>query len=169
MAKKRQPWQRKLRTREHILEDLSVNHVERQILLCGWSVERVRDDCGIDLILFTYNDAGETDYGPIFLQVKSTEQLKRLQSGDRAVFRLNRADLIGWLSDRIPIILVTYEAANDCAYWIRIQSYFAAIPNFNIFEVPQTLTIHLPVDQILNPAAVRQFAGFRDRVSTPNT
>jgi hypothetical protein len=41
---------RKRRTREHVIADLSVNHVERQALLCGFSVERIRVDYGIDLI-----------------------------------------------------------------------------------------------------------------------
>jgi hypothetical protein len=35
MARKRLPHERKLRTREHVLADLSVNYVERQILLRG--------------------------------------------------------------------------------------------------------------------------------------
>lgn len=29
---------RKRRTREHVIADLSVNHVERLVLLCGWTV-----------------------------------------------------------------------------------------------------------------------------------
>ncbi len=33
MAKKKRP-------REHIIADLSVNHVERYVFLCGYSVER---------------------------------------------------------------------------------------------------------------------------------
>ena len=38
-----------------MIADLSANHVEKQALLCGFSVERVRHDYGIDLILFTYD------------------------------------------------------------------------------------------------------------------
>jgi hypothetical protein len=34
----------KTRTREHVLADLSINHVERQVLLCGFSVDRVQHD-----------------------------------------------------------------------------------------------------------------------------
>jgi len=32
---------RKLRTREHVIADLGVNYVERQVLLCGGSVQRI--------------------------------------------------------------------------------------------------------------------------------
>ena len=31
----------KMRTRAHVLADLSINYVERQVLLCGFSVDRV--------------------------------------------------------------------------------------------------------------------------------
>jgi hypothetical protein len=34
MAKKKRP-------REHIIADISVNHIERYVFLCGYSVERV--------------------------------------------------------------------------------------------------------------------------------
>ena len=32
----------KRRTREHVIADLSVNHVERLVLRSGWTVERKR-------------------------------------------------------------------------------------------------------------------------------
>ena len=63
MAKKKRP-------REHIIADLSVNHVERYVFLCGYSVERVEYDYGFDLILFTYNINSEIENGQI-LSTKS--------------------------------------------------------------------------------------------------
>jgi hypothetical protein len=46
---------RKRRTREHVIADLRVNHVERLVLRCGWTVERTRYDYGLDLDMHTYN------------------------------------------------------------------------------------------------------------------
>ncbi len=48
----------KRRTRAHVLADLSINHVERQVLLCGFSVDRVQHDYGYDLTMATYSDTG---------------------------------------------------------------------------------------------------------------
>jgi hypothetical protein len=45
---------RKRRTREHVLADLSVHHVEGPILRCGFAAERVRHDYGVDLYMTTY-------------------------------------------------------------------------------------------------------------------
>jgi hypothetical protein len=61
VARKVPSIRRKVRTREHVIAELAVNHVERQALLCGYSVERVVHDYGIDLILFTYSPEGETE------------------------------------------------------------------------------------------------------------
>lgn len=44
--------ERKRRERSHVIADLSVNHVERQILRCWHSVERIEHDYGIDLLMF---------------------------------------------------------------------------------------------------------------------
>jgi hypothetical protein len=70
LARKRQPFQQKLRTREHVIADLAVNHAERQGLMCGYSLERILHDYGLDLVMFTYNVNGEMDDGEILLQVK---------------------------------------------------------------------------------------------------
>jgi hypothetical protein len=79
---------RKKRTREHIMEDLSVNHVERQALLCGHSVERIYRDYGIDLVMFTHAADGEVESGQVFLQVKATDKLKLRLGGKSIAFRV---------------------------------------------------------------------------------
>jgi hypothetical protein len=52
---------RKRRTRSHIIADLSANHIERHVLLCGHTVERVIHDYGVDLLLNTYTADGEME------------------------------------------------------------------------------------------------------------
>jgi hypothetical protein len=164
LARKRQPFQQKLRTREHVIADLAVNHAERQGLLCGYSLERIIHDYGLDLILFTYNANGELDDGAILLQIKATERTKRVQDGRSISFRMSRTDLQGWLRKVMPVILVVYDASADTAYWLYVQNYFESLPGFNLFQAGETITVHLPVSQALDPAAVRQFASFRDHV-----
>ncbi len=60
---------RKRRTRGHIIADLSANHVEKYVLLCGYSVERVVHDYGVDLLLYTYTEAGEVENETVKIQV----------------------------------------------------------------------------------------------------
>ena len=54
---------RKRRTKEHIIADLSVNHVEYFALKCGFSVERIQADYGYDLQIYCYDDNGEFENG----------------------------------------------------------------------------------------------------------
>ena len=68
---------RKRRTREHIIADLSVNHVERHVLLCGYVIERIRHDYGIDVAIYTFNKKGEVEDDRILVQLKATDQLRR--------------------------------------------------------------------------------------------
>jgi hypothetical protein len=162
MAKKKAPSRRKTRTREHVIADLAVNHVERQVLLGGGTVERIVHDYGIDLVLFTYTSAGEIESSNVFIQVKATEKVTWLQDGERASVRLERSDLVAWLGQLLPVILVVYDATEDRAYWLHVQGYFAALPDFNLFRAGPKVTVHLDAKQILEPASIHQFAALRD-------
>jgi len=83
---------KKRRTREHIIADLSVNYVERYILSCGYSVERVQKDYGYDLLIFTYDDRGEIENGQIYVQLKATDSLRILADGATIALTLARSD-----------------------------------------------------------------------------
>src|SRR5262245_34338564 len=63
---------RKRRTREHVIADRSVHHVEGFVLRCGWTVERTRHDYGIDLFRETYHVDGEVENGWVSFQLKAT-------------------------------------------------------------------------------------------------
>jgi hypothetical protein len=155
---------RKQRTREHVVADLAVNHVERQVLLCGFSVERIVHDYGVDLILFTYNAGGEIENGEVWLQIKATESLRTRRAGQSVSFRIDRSDLRTWLGEPMPVILVVYDANTERAYWLYVQAYFAGRRRFSLRRAPATITVTIPAGNRLDPAAVRRFAEFRDDV-----
>jgi hypothetical protein len=155
---------RKRRTREHVLADLSVNHVERQVLRCGWTVERMIHDYGIDLELFTFSKKGEVEEGVVQMQLKASERLARRPGAATFPFRVTRSDLALWLAQPMPVILIIYDARKDTAYWLYVQSYFRRCKGFNLFAAGKTVTIAVPTANVVTPAAVRRFARFRDRV-----
>jgi len=155
---------RKRRTREHVIADLSVNHVERHALLCGYTLERFRHDYGMDLALFTYNSEGEVDDGSILLQMKASDGLRLRRGQSLFSVRVDRRDLVHWLAQAMPVILVVYDARKDVAYWLYVQSYFQKRERFNLFTAGKSVTVHLPVANVVNAVAIRRFAGFRDRI-----
>jgi len=143
---------RKKRTRQHVVADLGVNHVERQVLLCGHTVERVVHDYGYDLFLFTFDESGFTEPGAIGVQVKATEKAYR---DDKLIaLRVQRSDLVNWLSERRPVILVTYNLPEDKAYYVDLQDHFEK-HKVNIFAVGQTMTVHIPKDRLFDESAVK--------------
>jgi hypothetical protein len=85
---------RKRRTREHVIADLSVNHVERHILQCGWTVQRFSPDYGLDLLMNTFNRRGEIENGDVRFQIKATETLKLVSGGNAIAVRLEWRDMI---------------------------------------------------------------------------
>ena len=68
--KRPSPDRRKRRTREHVIADLSINHVERFVLRAGCTAERTKHDYGIDLLMETFNVAGEPENGQVLFQLK---------------------------------------------------------------------------------------------------
>ena len=153
-------WKR--RTREHVIADLSVNHVERFILRCGWTVERSRFDYGIDLYMQTYNTGGKAESGWVRFQLKATDNLKRSADGTVIPLRLEWRDLLFWLNAAEPIILILYDAQEDRAYWLYVQEYFRRIQWRERSGTAATVTVHVAADNVLDESAIRLFARFRD-------
>lgn len=162
MANKRRPEQRKLRTREHVLADLGVNFVERQALACGFSIERVTHDYGIDVLLFTYNAAGEIENGHVEIQVKATEHPRYVDGGESLAIRIQSADIAYWQFQPMPVILVVYDVTCDQAFWIHIQESRQAEESLKNDQ--ESVTIRLPVTQRLTSDAMRHFQSCRNQV-----
>ncbi len=85
---------RKTPTREHMIADLSINHVERQLLLRGCSVERIHHDYGYDLTMTRFNAAGEIEGGHVYFQVKATDNPPLLADGKTISWVVSRRDLL---------------------------------------------------------------------------
>ncbi|MGV0024007.1 DUF4365 domain-containing protein [Phormidesmis priestleyi] len=155
---------KKRRTRQHIIANLSENHVERFVLLCGYSSERISYDYGIDLIIFTYDLNGEIENGQIFVQLKATDTLKVLADKTTIPFTLKRADLELWLEEPLPLILIVYDAQTEVAYWLYVQAYFEQLNTSDLPQTGKTVTVYLSKQNIVDQEAIRTFARYRDTV-----
>ena len=75
MARAR-PGPRKQRTRQHVIADLSVHHVEGFILEEGHTAQRLGSDYGYDLIMWTFDEHGYAEPGAVYFQFKAMETLE---------------------------------------------------------------------------------------------
>ncbi len=164
LSRKKPVSRRKKRTREHVIADLSANHVERHALLCGYSVERRVHDYGIDLSILTYDEEGNVENGQILVQLKATDHLKLVARGQMVACRIERADLAAWLHEPMPVILVVYDAVADGAFWVYVQEHLHQQPRFNPNRGSADVTIRLPRTNVVNATAIRHFATCRDRL-----
>jgi hypothetical protein len=164
LARKRKSL-KKLRTRAHVIADLSANYVERFVLRCGYSVERIRHDYGVDLELFTYADNGEIENGHVQLQLKATDNLRILQDGSNLSLAVDFADIRLWMWEPMPVILVVYDASNDEAYWVYVQRELEGPEGSRLLSgTSKSVTFHISLANRIHEAAILEFRRFRDEV-----
>jgi hypothetical protein len=164
MAKRKPLPPLKRRTREHVIADLSVNHVERQALLCGFSVQRIGPDYGYDLLVFTFDANGEPENGDIRLQLKATERLQLQRRRATYPFAVEMVDLRHWKGEVSPVILVLYEAETDQAYWLHVQDYLKEQVTYKVDWAQRTLTVQVPRDNLLDEAGFAQLADVKKEI-----
>jgi hypothetical protein len=154
---------RKTRTREHVIADLSVNVVERNVLLAGFTLSRVVPDYGFDTSMTTFSPAGEVENETVWFQMKATDHPSPTADGQFVRVRVEAADLRYWLLELMPVILVLYDAAGDRAFWVDVQRY-AEQTDLDADEVGGTVTIRIPAGSVLTPDAVRQIRDRKEQV-----
>ncbi len=69
-----------------------------------------------------------------------------------------------WLKEAMLVILILYDAPEDRSYWLYIQAHFESIADFDLAALSSTMTIHIPLTNLLSEETVRQFARYRDNV-----
>jgi hypothetical protein len=113
---------RKRRTRQHVIADQSVNHVERFVIDSGHVVQRVQGDYGYDLILLTFDERGYVEPGSALLQMKATDSL--FGTADEFSLDLDVRDVNLWTMEPLPVFVVLFDATKKRAYWLDIQEWF---------------------------------------------
>ncbi|HEV3255927.1 MAG TPA: DUF4365 domain-containing protein [Gemmataceae bacterium] len=155
---------RKRRTRAHIIADLSVNYVEKRVLECGWTVQRFSPDYGLDLLMTTFNRRGEIENGDVRLQIKATDSIKVVASRNAIAVRLEWRDMVYWLNEPLPVILVVYDAKSDRAWWLYLNKTLRE--EGRTAQKRAELTVSVPLANVLDREAVGRFRMFRDAALT---
>ena len=161
---RKQPAGRKTRTREHVIADLSVNHVERQVFLAGFAVQRIVRDYGIDLFIETYDASGAIENGDVRIQIKATDAPDEVKGGQFIAVRVDQGDFRHWLMEPMPVILVVYDAPKDTAHWLYVQAHFGRGRTARFGRAGATMTVHVPRVNVVTPGAMREFAAYRDQI-----
>jgi hypothetical protein len=143
---------RKRRTREHVIADLSVHHVEGFILEEGHTAQRLGSDYGYDLMMWTFDKRGYAEPGVIYFQVKATTASTERKRD--FVYDLDIRDYNLWLREVFPVILVLYDATRRRAWWLDVQAYFADDLGRRPRRGAKTVRVRVPKRQVVNRQAI---------------
>lgn len=137
-----------------MIADLSENFVTGQVLRCGYSVERLRTDYGIDLLMHTYDEDGYVENGHVSFQLKATDSPAWVEGAQQLSVRVSRKDLDHWLKEPYPVILVLYLPKSEEAFWRHIQ---ASDPLEEHQRQQTKITIHIPKTQRLDHDTIQHW------------
>jgi hypothetical protein len=143
---------RKRRTRQHVIADLSVHHVEGFILEAGYTAQRLGSDYGYDLVMNTFDTAGYVEPASTYFQIKAMESLKAI--GSDYVFDVDIRDYNLWINEDMLVILVLYDALRRRAVWLPVQPYFEADPRRRAKGGRKTVRVRVPRSQYVNDRAI---------------
>ncbi|MCI0457037.1 MAG: DUF4365 domain-containing protein [Gemmataceae bacterium] len=147
------PGPRKQRTRQHVIADLSVHHVERFILEEGHTAQRLGSDYGYDLLMTTFDEQGYVEPGSVYFQLKAAEALD--ESETNYLYDLDIRDYNLWVREKMPVIFILFDASRRRAYWLTVQEYFQADVARRPKPGAKSVRIRVPKRQAVNRRAIR--------------
>jgi hypothetical protein len=153
---------RKRRTREHIIADQSVNHLERFIIVEGHTTQRVDKDYGYDLFLITFDERGYAEPGLVWLQLKAAETLRLVRAN--YVFDVDIRDYNLWRLEELPVFLILFDAGRRRGYWLDIQRYFEENPARRPKKSAKMVRVRVPARQVVTRRAIAKMRARKEEL-----
>ena len=72
----------------------------------------------------TFDEEGYVEPGSVYFQFKAMEELKVRGAG--YPYDLDIRDYNLWIAEKLPVVLILFDARRRRGYWLPIQQYFAA-------------------------------------------
>jgi hypothetical protein len=88
------------------------------------------------------------------VQVKASDDPAVASNGRCATVRTQRVHLKNWLAQALPVIPIAYDAKNNQAFWLSIHDVFPGVMRFRATRGTESLTLRIPVAQVLNPTRI---------------
>ena len=158
---------RKRRPREHVIAEMGVNFLERQVLRRGHQLRHVPEpEYGTDALMLHFSpESREIENGQVEFQVKSTDRLNFSDNGQTVACTVEFAHVHYWYWEIAhPFILVLYDAKKHRTFWIDIQDYVES----HAIDDRETLTVRIPFRNKLTVKSIDRFRKLSlDRTQSP--
>jgi hypothetical protein len=145
---------RKRRTRQHIIEDLGFNHIERHILIAGYTMYCYdSNDYGYDGLIQFFDENSEIENVIVQFQLKSSDNFMLTKDSTQIVFDLSKSDLELWLLNSTTVLLTLYDAKKDESFFIELQDYFKK-NRIDLKNVRKFVRVYVPKSQLFTTESI---------------
>jgi hypothetical protein len=134
----------KKRTREHVIADISLAHVQFFVANAGFTSEATTKDYGYDLSVNTFDKEGLIEPLAILIQLKGSEVLNLHPDGVSYWFPLDIRDYNLWMQEANPVFLLLYQATSNRAYWLYFQQYMKSPASHKPKKGARTFRVKIP-------------------------
>src|SRR5262249_3778066 len=100
----------------------------------------------------TYDERGFIEPGYVCIQLKASETLQVV--GSDYVFDIDIRDYNLWMQEKMPVVLILYDASCRRAYWLPIQRYFDENPKHRPKKGAKWVRVRIPRRQAVNSRAI---------------
>jgi Domain of unknown function (DUF4365) len=145
---------RKRRTREHVIADMSFHHLGYLVVQSGFTFEANKADYGYDGAIFTFDNDGRIENSYMFVQLKATDKIRLSSDRKRVLFRVSKKDISLWQDEIVPVYLVVFDAKRERAYWAYFQRYIERKGIKASKLRTETVTIELDTAKVVNRRTV---------------
>jgi hypothetical protein len=147
------------RTREHIIEEMSLNFLEREVLKRGHQlIPATKREYGHDATMIHFcPKTGGIENGEVRFQLKATNNLDT--EAEFAIcpdIKLEHLHYWYWEAQRLPFVLVLYDAMRHRGYWVDVRRYV----DDELQEVDpdqKTTRIRIPWSSRINVRSIDRF------------
>jgi hypothetical protein len=88
----------------------------------------------------------------VFFQLKAAESLQ--PSGSAFVFDLDVRDFHLWMNEKMPVILILFDASRRKAYWLPVKEYFRKDATRQPKKGAKTVRVYVPKRSIISRRAI---------------
>ena len=129
-------------------------------------MQAIFNDYGLDDIIRTFKENGEVEPGLIWLQVKATDHPQARKGVATIAVRLEYRDVVHWIKEPYPVVLIVYDATEDKAFWLHMQKALQKGGVFKLARSAGRLVVPVPLEQVVNEEAIRHFRRLKIETET---
>ena len=132
------------RPRAHQLEEESITKLREAFGHVGWTVERLHEDYGEDLLVRIFKEQRATPFS-FFVQAKASDSCRLDAAKHCLLTRIEVKHLRHWREFGEPVFLTLYDGQTGMTYWEEIHYYLGQKERAGLRHDRKTISVGIPL------------------------